>query len=438
MGQGSAVKARRGATATGRAGRTKGAVAVAGVLLALCLAPGTAGAANAFPQKQHNPRGKFLGVVPAAEANGPQRLSGQGSPPLRYHNGPVQHSSRVYSIFWNPPGYSFPSGYAADVNDYFDDVAADSFKTTNIYASNTQYYDIVNGRKRFISYDVTNGGAINDTAALPPSGCPNYRFQSGAFTAACLTDAQQIDEISRVIASRHLPRGLGVEYFLFMPERLGSCFDSAGLKHGCYDRSYCAYHSQIGSGSTVALYSSMPFAETLGCDPGSTPHDSAAEAVLNVTSHEHAETITDPTGGGWYDSSGYENGDECSFDFGPTQFNGFGYYNQVIDGEEYLLQQEWSNRGNRCVQQNTYPQPTASFSFSPSHPSPGQQVSFHSTASDSVGSSFTYVWRFGDGGASTAANPTHAFATAGTKRVTLTVFGPRGDQVRVIRSIVVS
>ncbi len=41
------------------------------------------------------------------------------------------------------------------------------------------------------------------------------------------------------------------------------------------------------------------------------------------------------------------------FDFGATPFNGFGYYNQVINGRQYLLQQEWSNRTNRCVQRGT-------------------------------------------------------------------------------------
>ena len=175
----------------------------------------------------------------------------------------------------------------------------------------------------------------------------------GSFSQACLTDNQLMAEISRVIIARGLPRGLGVQYFLFMPQRLGSCFDASGRRDGCYDTDYCAYHSQIGVGTTVTLYASMPYAKTPGCDPGATPRGTAADSVLNVTSHEHNETITDPTGGGWYDSSGYENGDECSFDFGPVTFNGFGYYNQVINGHQYLLQQEWSNRTNRCVQRGT-------------------------------------------------------------------------------------
>ena len=34
---------------------------------------------------------------------------------------------------------------------------------------------------------------------------------------------------------------------------------------------------------------------------------------LNVISHEHNETITDPTGAGWFDTNGAgENGDKCN------------------------------------------------------------------------------------------------------------------------------
>jgi hypothetical protein len=348
VGQGSAIEARRGAVAA----RTLGIGVIAALVVAIFGVPGSAAGSARFPRIQHNPQGKFLGVVPSAVAKNKERAGAQGSPPLLYHHGPVQHSSRVYSIFWDPPGFSFPAGYANVVNTYFKDVAADSGKTTNVYFSDTQYYDVVGGTKRPISYKVTNGGAINDTNPYPSNGCPNYRLYGGTYSRACVTDAQQIAEINRVVASRGLPRGLGVEYFLFMPRGLGSCFDSY-FAHGCSERSYCAYHSQFGGGSNVTLYSSMPYSKTPGCDSGATPHGTAAESVLNVTSHEHNETITDPTGGGWYDSSGYENGDECSFDFGPTTFNGFGYYNQVINAHQYLLQREWSNLTNRCVQRGT-------------------------------------------------------------------------------------
>src|SRR6516225_7273857 len=53
--------------------------------------------------------GRFLGIVPrrgdagaASAAAAARRAVAQ--PPLTYHGGPVQHSSRVFAIFWIPPG----------------------------------------------------------------------------------------------------------------------------------------------------------------------------------------------------------------------------------------------------------------------------------------------------------------------------------------------
>jgi hypothetical protein len=70
-----------------------------------------------------------------------------------------------------------------------------------------------------------------------------------------------------------------------------------------------------------------------------------------VASHEHAEAITDPTGTAWYDNMGYENGDKCAWNFGAALGGTNGtFYNQVINGAHYYLQQEWSNKTVRCVQ----------------------------------------------------------------------------------------
>ena len=65
-------------------------------------------------------------------------------------------------------------------------------------------------------------------------------------------------------------------------------------------------------------------------------------------------------------------------------------------------------------------------------------VRFTSTAHDSDDTTFTYRWTFPNGSVSTLANPTYAFGTAGTKTVTLIVFDPHGDQVRVARTITVT
>jgi PKD repeat protein len=183
----------------------------------------------------------------------------------------------------------------------------------------------------------------------------------------------------------------------------------------------------------------MPFAAISGCNPGQSPNGDTADATLNVVSHEHNETITDPLGTAWFDSSGNENGDECNFTFGAAIGNDFfGSFNQIINGHFYWLQEEWSNRANSCQQRNNFVQPTASFTVSPASPVHGSAATFTSTVSDSDDTSFTYSWSFGDFGTSTLKNPTHTYSTAGSKNVTLIVTDANGDQVKVTKTISVS
>ena len=70
-----------------------------------------------------------------------------------------------------------------------------------------------------------------------------------------------------------------------------------------------------------------------------------ADTEVSPTSHETMEAITDPdTTTGWYDSSGFENGDECAYVFGATHGTPGQLYNQIINHGHYLTQEEFSNR----------------------------------------------------------------------------------------------
>jgi len=114
----------------------------------------------------------------------------------------------------------------------------------------------------------------------------------------------------------------------------------------------CAYHSWFGSGASTTLYANMPFAALVpsACSPSQSPNGNAADATINVLSHEHNEAITDPNGNAWFDLLGYENGDKCAWTFGtPLGSTSFGQYNQAIGTGKYYLQQEWSNSTNSCV-----------------------------------------------------------------------------------------
>lgn len=75
------------------------------------------------------------------------------------------------------------------------------------------------------------------------------------------------------------------------------------------------------------------------------------------------------------------------------------------------------------------PAPAAEFTFAPSSPMAGQTVSFTDA---STGSPTSWAWSFGDGGTSTAQNPTHAFATPGTFDVALTATNAGGSNTRTL------
>ena len=64
--------------------------------------------------------------------------------------------------------------------------------------------------------------------------------------------------------------------------------------------------------------------------------------AATAASHELSESITDPLGDAWYDSSGYENGDECAYFYGNVPYNG-GTANELWDGKPFILQTEYSN-----------------------------------------------------------------------------------------------
>ncbi len=82
--------------------------------------------------------------------------------------------------------------------------------------------------------------------------------------------------------------------------------------------------------------------------------------------------------------------------------------------------------------------PTASFTFSPANPDPGQNVTFNAAgSSDPDGTITSYSWNFGDGTTASVATPsvTKSYAAAGVYTVTLTVtdnVGATGTTTRTI------
>jgi hypothetical protein len=285
---------------------------------------------------------RILGVQPSRNI-APTGASTLASGKLTYHGGPVEHTNKVYAIYWIPTGYSVSANYVSLINRFFGDVAAANGSKTNVYYSDTQYSDT----SGLLQYNSSFAGSVVDSNALPPNGCTD------TLTSVCLIDTQLQTEIQNVVAAQGWTANSTTEFFMFTAKGIGSCIDGTSSQYSF--SSYCAYHSWIGSGTSATLYANMPYADTspTNCDVGQKPNNDDADATLNVTSHEHNETITDEQGNAWYDRSGFENGDKCAWLFGPVKGKTGHEYNQTINGNHYWLQMEWSNKSNKCVLQGT-------------------------------------------------------------------------------------
>ncbi len=263
---------------------------------------------------------------------------------LQYYGGQVMVSgSTSYSIFWVPSGRTISANYQSLLNRYFGDVGGSSF-----YNINTQYYQ--NPNQQHIANSSHLGGTVLDTTAYP----------GGRGSASNpLTDADIQAEVLRVAAAHGWSGGTSNMFFVFTAKGVESCLDSADCTPGTSHPVYCAYHGYFLSGSTPYIYANMPYDETWTTSCRSfrkSPNgDIAADSEISTTSHEHFEAVTDlnpppqgPIQGttAWTDSTGYEIGDKCAYNYGSISSDG---HNITMNSHPYIMQQEWSNSVSGCA-----------------------------------------------------------------------------------------
>jgi hypothetical protein len=317
------------------------------------------------------PNGHRISVMLRKGAKAPGGATKTGGV-LLSHGGPVLASEAPYVIFWTPAGHSISPGSESLIERYLGDVAAagTAKSATNVYSVLAQYGSPYS--QRFSP----GTQAVVDTDPYPsqPSGC-----QLATGMTACVTDASLQAEIATLIDAGTLPRpsapGTGTTpiFFVITPVDVNVCI-SGGT---CASNNFCAYHDYFSHNGSSVVYASVPFAvfanNPKGCQTDQysiyeTPVGSTGDEAYNVAddlSHELSESITDPLISAWYSSSGLEVGDLCeqyaarantSKGLSPLAYApAYGtpsagvLYDQIINGDQYYNQTEFSNAANKCL-----------------------------------------------------------------------------------------
>lgn len=397
-------------------------------------------------------------------------LCSPGSPPcLSYGNGPILRTAEFTPLFWDPENRFAENPdqeFKPEVDRFFTDLESDNGLNSNFYSVLSQYYDTLGGRTSYVTYKATAGTPQTDTDPYPtaaPDACTDPLEES----RPCVTDEGLQHELSAFIHSQGLPVGLGHEYVVYFPQGTDTCFGPEGNSNEdpCSGTYYCAYHSSMEIDGTVVQYTN----EAENADPaysgGCNPQQAGnAQATINTTSHELSESVADPEpASGWYDShetpGGFEwgeVGDICAWSFTQgDQPGGFdisaGASNQTINGQSYLLQDEWDNANDTCSVSadaaGDLP-PVAAFTVSPSATAPTEELLTFNGSSSSAQSDrqiVHYSWSFGDGATSsgTQSEATHTYPPTGPSKtseyqVTLTVLDNTGQESSTKKTVTIT
>ena len=241
--------------------------------------------------------------------------------PMEYHGGPVMTGPiKVYVIWYG--NWSRKTRRRAIITDFLNNLAGPRF------AINMTYPD-------------ASGATVANSLTL--AGQHFDRYSAGRTS---VTDAK----IGRIVASAirlaKLPSDPNGIYLVLTSNDVG--------KPGFLTQ-YCGWHSfrRIGAHSIKYAFVGDPTGPNLlvcGAQKVSPNADAGADAMVSVIAHEIDEAVTDPELNAWYDSTGAENADRCSWSYGPTFPVGRAKANLRLGTRNFLIQRNWLNtaRGG-CV-----------------------------------------------------------------------------------------
>ena len=249
-----------------------------------------------------------------------------GTGNLLNHGGAVLSEVHIYPIFWGATTAGFSAAYKSSITNFFTAIQCGAGTPT---ASCTGHSGAV---KEYFSSNGTVAPIIKYVTSYtdttnPPSSSPS--------TASIVAETAKVVKANIGINGGKIdPLGLYLVFTNNYPSRVNFCaWHSAG-----------SYKPTTTSAATWFTVAYMPYVGTsAGCNSASIPGyklktSQAVDSVINVTTHELYEVMTDPLLNNryaWYDIAGYENGDKCAWNYGST-----------ING--YRVQSEYVNSSRSC------------------------------------------------------------------------------------------
>jgi hypothetical protein len=225
------------------------------------------------------------------------------SPNMTWHGGKIMTTAITENIFWGPSWRTYSGDEIAGLDEWYV-----GFSDSH-YAATSDEYTGTNGQ---VTPAISHTGHVTDLSAAA----------GGNNTSAILA------EVCRAVT----------------PDRSGNGYYAVYTDIPRGNSGYCAWHSYGSCGGVPVQFA---FFWKLDGDPGCDPldtsglHSEGLAALSNVSGHELSEARTDPRNGGWYDSSGNENGDKCAWTFNVPLVT-------FSDGGQWKIQGEWSNAASNA------------------------------------------------------------------------------------------
>ncbi len=245
-----------------------------------------------------------------------------------YHGGPVMLATpNLYYIWYG----NWTSNSATSILPAF----AKSLGGSGYEKINSTYYCKSTGCNGSVTGNASLAGQVND----------NYS------QGTALSDSA-VEAVVAAHAGHDLPMDTDGIYFVLtsadVNETSGFC------------TSYCGWHTHGTISGQDVKYSFVgnPDRCPSACEAetNSPNGNSGADGMASIIAHESEEAISDPDLNAWYDRRGAENADKCAWTFGCSlpgfsgssacaQTSTGAYYNIVLGGNDYLIQQNWENAG---------------------------------------------------------------------------------------------